>query len=134
LTTTARLADDFVPKKAATNLLVKGETTAVGGTLGAGKAADEGIYVIQSARGTYVGQSGNIPSRMSQHLVDNGGRFTQAELNAAERIVVPGGKTAREIAEQQRIDAAGGIDELLNVRNPIGKRRLDLMPQPYSRP
>jgi predicted GIY-YIG superfamily endonuclease len=49
--------------------------------------------VINSARGTYVGQSGNIVQRFSQHLIENGGRFTQDELNAAERFGVSGGKT-----------------------------------------
>ncbi len=89
---------------------------------------------MQGARGTYVGQPGNITARFSQHLIENGGRFTQAELDAAERISVTGGKAAREIAEQQKIDELGGIDALLNIRNPIGPRRFGLMPQPYARP
>lgn len=39
-------------------------------------------------------------------------------------FAVTGGKTAREIAEQQKIDKLGGIgDLLLNQRNPIGPRR-----------
>jgi hypothetical protein len=104
------------------------------GAVAADDAANEGIYVIQGARGTYVGQSGNITARFSQHLIENGGRFTQAELDAAERIGVTSGKTAREIAEQQKIDELGGIDALLNIRNPMGSRRFGLMPQPYSRP
>jgi hypothetical protein len=90
--------------------------------------------VIRGAEGTYAGQSGNFTERFSQHLIENGGRFTQEELNAAERFAVPGGKTAREIAEQQKIDEFGGIGKLLNKRNPIGQRRFDLMPQPYTRP
>ena len=45
-----------------------------------------------------------------------------------------GGRTAREIAEQQKIDDLGGIDVLLNIRNPIGLQRFDLMPPPYARP
>ena len=60
-------------------------------------------------------------------------RFTQAELNAAERFGVSGGKTAREIAEQQKIDELGGIGKLLNKRNPVGPRRFDLMPEGYAR-
>jgi hypothetical protein len=55
-------------------------------------------------------------------------------VDAAERISVCGGKTAREIAEQQKIDELGGVRALINVRNPIGQARLDLMSQPYSRP
>jgi hypothetical protein len=35
---------------------------------------------------------------------------------------------------QQKIDELGGIDALLNIRNPIGARRVGLMPQPYTRP
>lgn len=51
----------------------------------------------------------------------------------AERFGVSGGKTAREIAEQQKIDEFGGIGNLLNKRNPIGPRRFNLMPDGYSR-
>jgi hypothetical protein len=103
------------------------------GAARAGEAANEGIYVIRSQRGTYVGQSGNITERFKAHSIARGGRFTEAELASAERVEVPGGKTAREIAEQQKIDELGGVGQLLNVRNPIGPRRFQLMPQPYSR-
>lgn len=102
------------------------------GSSAAEEAANEGIYVINGARGTYVGQSGNIANRLAGYV--SSGRFTQAEVDAAQRIAVSGGKTAREIAEQQKIDELGGVDSLLNIRNPIGARRFDLMPQPYSRP
>ena len=94
---------------------------------------NEGIYVIRSTLGTYVGQSGDIDRRFAQHLITNGGRFTQTELDTAARIHVPGGKTAREIAEQLKIDSLGGKDTLLNVVNPIGPRRLYLMPSGYRR-
>jgi hypothetical protein len=47
---------------------------------------------------------------------------------------VSGGKTAREIAEQLKIDQLGGIKALGNVRNPIGTRRFGLMPEGYTRP
>jgi hypothetical protein len=47
---------------------------------------------------------------------------------------VSGGKTAREFAEQQKIDDFDGIGGLLNKRNPIGPRRFDLLPEDYSRP
>jgi hypothetical protein len=83
----------------------------------------------------YVGQSGNITQRFSQHLIENGGRFTPDELNLAERFGVSGGKTAREIFEQHKIDEfPNGIADLLNKRNPIGPRRFHLMPEGYSRP
>jgi hypothetical protein len=45
---------------------------------------------------------------------------------------VLGGKTAREIAEQIRIDELG-IESLENLRNPIGPGRLHLMPPGYVR-
>lgn len=50
-----------------------------------------------------------------------------------ERIHIAGGKEAREVAEQTKIDDLGGVRGLINVVNPIGQKRLDLMPQPYSR-
>ena len=68
-----------------------------------------------------------------EHLISNGGRFTKAELDAAERIAVAGDKTAREIAEQTKIDQLGGIKNLLNKRNPIGPQRFGLMGRNYSR-
>jgi hypothetical protein len=98
-----------------------------GGNLGAFKAP-------AGVRGIYVGQSGNINERFLTHLIENGGRFTREELNLADRFQVLGGRTAREIAEQRKIDELGGVGSLLNVRNPIGRRRMHLMPQPYSRP
>jgi hypothetical protein len=61
-------------------------------------------------------------------------KFTQTEADAAERYAVSGGKTAREIAEQLKIDSLGGVRNLLNVRNPVGVSRFSIMPnQPYSR-
>jgi hypothetical protein len=40
---------------------------------------------------------------------------------------VPGGKTAREIVEQRRIDELGGIEKLENKVNPIGPNRRHLL-------
>lgn len=96
-----------------------------------GGDVEEGIYVIRGARGTYVGQSGNMSARLASHV--RTGRFTQSEVDAAQRVQVLGGKTAREIAEQQRIDAFGGIQNLLNKRNPIGTARIHLMGNDYAR-
>ena len=111
--------------------LVRAAVASVAGAA-AEDATNEGIYVINSARGAYVGQSGNIANRLTGYV--SSGRFSQGEIDAAQRIEVFGGKTAREIAEQQKIDELGGVDSLLNIRNPIGASRFDLMPQPYSRP
>jgi RHS repeat-associated protein len=102
----------------------------IGRLVGRGEPANEGIYVIRGAKETYVGQSGDISRRLSDHV----GRFTQREVDEAERIAVSGGKTAREIAEQHKIDALGGIRKLGNIRNPIGERRFHLMPEGYARP
>jgi len=98
---------------------------------GAGAASiNEGVYIIRTELGTYVGQSGNIALRFASHL----GRFSAEELANAERIAVAGGKTAREIVEQLTIDAEGGVANLLNKVNPIGTARVPLlMPPGYVR-
>ncbi len=57
-------------------------------------------------------------------------------MDAAERTEVLGGKTAREVAEQLRLDDFGGRDAsgVINRVNPIGDKRLHLMPPGYVRP
>jgi hypothetical protein len=93
---------------------------------------NEGIYVITQEDGQqYVGQSGNIDKRMAQHVANE--KFTQAEVDAAQRTFVPGGKTNREVAEQLQVDDLGGIDNLINERNPVGPARFGLMPDGYTR-
>ncbi|MFS0729447.1 RHS repeat-associated core domain-containing protein [Curtobacterium sp. 1P10AnD] len=94
-------------------------------------APTEGIYVIRTARGTYVGQSGNIDRRLAEHVVS--GKFSLDEVSSAERFEVTGGKTAREVAEQRKIDELGGVGNLLNKVNPIGQRRIALMGPGYTR-
>ena len=59
---------------------------------------EEGTYVVKTAQGEYVGQSGAISRRLQQHV--GNGKFTKAEVDAAERARVTGGKLQREIAEQ----------------------------------
>jgi hypothetical protein len=89
--------------------------------------AKEGIYEFTAASGkTYLGQSANIAKRIARHLSD--GKLLRADLASLKTMQVLGGKTAREIAEQLRILALGGIDVLENVRNPIGRRRAHLLP------
>ncbi|MGH3133443.1 MAG: RHS repeat-associated core domain-containing protein, partial [Gaiellaceae bacterium] len=100
--------------------------------LGELRAVQAGIYIVRTARGIYVGQSGQISVRLARHV--RTGKFTQAEADAAERVSVRGDRIAREIAEQQKIDELGGIDLLLNERNVIGPNRFHLMPAGYSRP
>jgi len=91
--------------------------------------------VVRNAAGeVYVGQSGNITSRLGQHV--STGKFTQAEVGVAQRFEVLGGRTAREVTEQLKLDSFGGRDApgILNKVNPIGDRRLSLMPEGYLRP
>lgn len=99
--------------------------------------ATNGIYVIRKSNGSvYVGQSGDISARLAQHV--KSGRYTQAEVNAAERFSVGGGKTAREMAEQMKLNSPqiGGRDApgVLNKVNPIGKNRRSLFPNWYRYP
>jgi len=88
-------------------------------------AATEGIYEfrdLQDLTGrTHVGQSGNIPQRLQEHV--QSGRLGRVE--DARTTQVSGGKFAREIAEQNRISDLGDIrgGNVSNVRNPIGKAR-----------
>ena len=50
------------------------------------------------------------------------------DLSTVSRTEVFGGRTAREIAEQLRINELGGVDNLENIRNPIGLARQYLLP------
>jgi hypothetical protein len=81
-------------------------------------ASGRGHLLIRGADETYVGQSGTIARWLARRV--ESGRFTQAEIEAAEQIGVSGGRIQREIAEQLKIDELGGIRVLGNVRNPIG--------------
>jgi hypothetical protein len=87
----------------------------------------EGIYEFpdQQAGGTpYVGQSGNVPGRLGQH--ESAGRLTPGTESTTE---VLGGKTAREIAEHNRIQEltggqrAANSPAVSNQRDPIGPNR-----------
>jgi hypothetical protein len=89
------------------------------------RIASEGIYEFTAASGrTYVGQSGTIAERLVQHTA-SGKLPTGGAVNTTE---VLGGKTAREIAEQLRINDLGGVRNLENIRNPIGPARQHLLP------
>ncbi len=88
----------------------------------------EGIYEFTARSGKpYVGQSGDINRRLQQHI--KSGKLDPSNLDNVQRTHVPGGKTAREIAEQQRIDQLGGIrsGNLENKVNPIGPSRRHLL-------
>gem|GEM_PF-6580773 len=86
--------------------------------------AKSGIYEFTAASGkTYVGQSKNIALRLQQHI--KSGKLLQG--TPVKTTEVLGGKTAREIAEQLRINSLGGIRNLENLRNPIGSARQYLL-------
>jgi hypothetical protein len=79
---------------------------------------------------TYVGQSGNIDSRVAQHVAS--GKVMPDEAANATRTEVLGGRTAREVAEQTRIneitsDEGARSPLVSNERNPVGPARQYLM-------
>lgn len=74
----------------------------------------------------YVGQSGNFSERIAQHMTS--GKLLPEDLGSLAVTEVLGGKTSREVAEQLRIIELGGVDELANLRNPIGVNRADIIP------
>jgi RHS repeat-associated protein len=110
-----------------TKVLSFGEKAVKGST-----QAAEGIYEFTAASSkTYIGQSGNIPVRLEKHIA-SGKLLPGTSVRTTE---VLGGKTAREIAEQLRINSLGGIYQngtkvLENIRNPIGPARQYLLPKP----
>lgn len=94
-----------------------------------GAAIEQGIYEFAAVSGkTYVGQSGNISQRLLQHV--RSGKLAAADMTSVSRTEVLGGKTAREIAEQRRINQLGGIINLENKVNPIGAARQHLLNSP----
>ena len=105
--------------------------TGGGAAVRAGREATEGIYEVVTKEGLpYVGQSNNIDRRLAEHVRD--GKITQEAADAATRTEVTGGKTAREVAEQRRInDLTNGVGAsdpgIANKVNPIGPKRQHLM-------
>ena len=88
----------------------------------------EGIYEFVAASGKiYVGQSGDIPGRLRQHLAS--GKPLADDISSVRVQQVLGGRVSREVAEQRRTDAPdlGGIQNLENLRNPIGPGRQHLL-------
>lgn len=100
------------------------------GALNAAKGV-EGIYEFVGSSGRiYVGQSGNIGLRLAQHL--ESGALLKEGISSVRFTEVAGGKLAREIAEQLRIEELGGVGNLQNVRNAIGAAR-DYLMVPFRR-
>jgi RHS repeat-associated protein len=96
----------------------------------------EGIYEFTDAtqKGkTYVGQSGDVAGRLQQH-VHSGKLAPGTTVNVTG---VPGGKTAREVAEQKRINQLGGTanrpgSQTSNQRNPVGQKRQKKIEDEYG--
>ena len=78
----------------------------------------------------YVGQSSNIDRRLAEHV--RTARSRRRRPTRPRRTEVTGGKTAREVAEQRRINeltnGVGASDPgIANKVNPIGPKRQHLM-------
>ena len=93
----------------------------------------EGIYEFRERKSglKYVGQSNNIRRRISQHLRVE--KLDRKDLGKVRITEVRGGKLAREIAEQRRLDElTGGVparlsNKVANKLDPIGPLRRHLM-------
>jgi hypothetical protein len=82
-----------------------------------------GVYDLGTTGGRYIGQSQNVFIRMAQHFAKGGKLFGLKEIREAALHMMPGSsKLEREVYEQYQIDKAG-IDNLRNIRNPMGGRR-----------
>lgn len=92
-----------------------------------GLAARGGVYVARTAAtgARYVGQSGNMTGRLSQHVAS--GKITRMQAATARVYRVNGGRVRREVAEQRIVNRHGGITHLANKRNPLGARRQPLL-------
>jgi len=98
-----------------------------------GAQIQEGIYVASTTAKQgllYVGQSGQIATRLEQHVAS--GKITQEVASSANVFEVLGGKTSREVAEQRMANQLGGVGtgSLANKVNPIGASRSGLLDDP----
>jgi RHS repeat-associated protein len=93
----------------------------------------EGVYEFSEKGKTYVGQSGDVAGRLNQHL-ESGKLVPGTTVTVTP---VSGGKTAREVAEQKRINQLGGTankpgSQTTNQRNPIGPKRQKRIEDEYG--
>ncbi len=97
----------------------------------------EGVYEFPDAKEpgkTYVGQSEDTDRRLAEHE-GTGKKDTETEAKVKE---VPGGKTAREHAEQNRLNELGGKrsvqdSQTSNKVNPIGPKRQSEVEKLYGK-
>jgi RHS repeat-associated protein len=97
-------------------------SSSVSARSGSAGGPKEGVYDLGSTLGKYVGHSKNIPNRIIQHFAKKG-KLKGSELQNAVYHSMPGStKLQREVYEQYLIDKYGGVEQLINRRNPMGGR------------
>ncbi|MFC5768916.1 RHS repeat-associated core domain-containing protein, partial [Thauera sinica] len=103
-------------------------------TASSGSAAQaeitSGIYFLEQGGASYVGQSGQLSTRLATHVAD--ATKPISSIDDAVRAAVSGSKTSREVAEQLTLNNMGGVNAtgVLNVVNPIGSARSGLLNNP----
>jgi len=91
-----------------------------------------GVYEITTKSGKkYIGQSKDIGKRLKQH--NKSGKFGSDPIADVKVTEVKGtDRVDREVFEQRKLNDAGGIDNTLNERNPIGPARAKEMSRNVS--
>ena len=104
-------------------LLMAGPTAGrFAGEASAVNARGPGVYDGMPSGGRYIGQGKNMESRYDSHFRPSG-KFPDQAPGDVDFYRMPGStRLQREAYEQYRIDKAG-IDNLQNIRNPMGGRR-----------
>lgn len=84
----------------------------------------EGVYLLNTTLGKYIGQSKDVIARVENHFSIQGKLALQGAEKLGERLFSMSGSTKieREAYEQYLILKNGTVDNLLNVRNPMGGR------------
>ncbi|OYU95797.1 MAG: hypothetical protein CFE21_11710 [Bacteroidetes bacterium B1(2017)] len=85
------------------------------------KMEGAGVYDLVTSEGRYIGQSKNFLKRLASHF-GKGGKLSSSELIGKNFFSMEGSTTLeREVYEQYLIKKAG-IENLINIRNPMGGR------------
>jgi len=101
---------------------------------GSGTAAQaeitSGIYFFEQGGLSYVGQSGQIGTRLATHVANPIKPISS--IDDAVRVSVGGGPASREVAEQFALNNMGGVGSngVLNLVNPVGTARQGLLSTP----
>jgi RHS repeat-associated protein len=82
----------------------------------------EGVYNLLTSGGRYVGQSKNFLARVAAHFSGRGKLTNFTKITEEFHLMSGSSKYEREIYEQYLINKSGGIDNLINVVNPVGGR------------